>query len=253
MKYFLTIFVLLVIGFPALPQENDSVRILSGRKAVEDAKQDSVYDLLKAEQFARTRDDETARHERENEILRSEKKLKEAELEFRDLSIVAVSVSLLIVALLAWILFSQRREILQANKNLQIKNEEISFQKNAIESQAEELLILNEELIDLNKSLEGRINERTKQIFHQNKKLAEYTFTNAHKLRAPVASILGLINLLHQVEPDEQKIILNYLKTCGEQLDSIIHAISVNLEDGITEAKALREYAEGKPVKFIDQ
>src|SRR5688572_1535491 len=163
-------------------------------------------------------------------------KLKEAELETRDLLIVAVSVSLIITGILAVILFRQRKEILRANKDLQIKNEEISFQKNAIESQAEALLILNDELQDLNKTLAGRIDERTKQIFHQNKKLAEYTFMNAHNLRAPVASILGLINLIQHVGPSEQKVILNYLRTCGEQLDSTIRAINRNLEDSIVQS-----------------
>jgi signal transduction histidine kinase len=177
--------------------------------------------------------------EHENPQLRSDAELKEAELESRDLLIVAVSVSLIITGILAVILFRQRKEILRANKDLQIKNEEISFQKNAIESQAEALLILNDELQDLNKTLAGRIDERTKQIFHQNKKLAEYTFMNAHNLRAPVASILGLINLIHHAGPSEQKVILNYLKTCGEQLDNTIRAINSHLEDSIVHSNGV--------------
>jgi signal transduction histidine kinase len=60
---------------------------------------------------------------------------------------------------------------------------------------------------------------------------------NAHKLRAPVASILGLINLFHVAAPAEQRVILNYLKTCGEQLDNTIRAINQNLEDSIVETK----------------
>lgn len=199
---------------------------------------DSVYDLLKAEQIARVQAIyEKEIHERENQQLRSEKESKEAELQSRDLFIGAVSVGLVIVVILAVILFRQRKEILQANKDLQAKNEEISFQKNAIESQAEALLILNEELQDLNKSLAGRVDERTKQVFHQNQKLAEYTFVNAHKLRAPVASILGLINLFQQADPAEQKVILQYLKTCGEQLDNTLRAINLTLEGGIAETR----------------
>jgi signal transduction histidine kinase len=203
---------------------------------------DSVYNILKAEQVARVQAIyETEMHERENQQLRSETKLKEAELESRDLLIIAVSVSLVIAGFLAIILFRQRKEILQANRDLQIKNEEISFQKNAIESQAEALLILNDELQDLNKSLAGRIDERTRQIYYQDKKLEEYTFMNAHKLRAPVASILGLINLFQFAGPAEQKVILKYLKICGEQLDGTIRTINRNLEDSIVETRALRD------------
>ena len=207
MKRRLIIFFLIIFSIPARPQ---------------DALHDSVQNLLVADH--------------ENQQLRSETKLKEAELESRDLLIAAVSGSLLITGILAVILFRQRKEILRANKNLQIKNEEISFQKNAIESQAEALLILNDELLDLNKTLAGRIDERTKQIFHQDKKLAEYTFMNSHKLRAPLASILGLINLFPHARPAEQKIILNYLKTCAEQLDSTVRAINHSLENSIVES-----------------
>lgn len=198
---------------------------------------DSVYDLLKTEQIARVQAIyESEIHQRENQQLRSEKALKDAELLARDKLIFAVSISFLIVGILAMMLFRQRRQILKANRNLHAKNEEISFQKNAIESQAEALLILNEELQDLNKSLESRIDERTKQIFNQNKKLAEYTFVNAHKLRAPVASILGLINLFDQADESEQEMILEYLKTCSEQLDTTLKAINRTLEAGMTEA-----------------
>ncbi|MFZ6008776.1 MAG: hypothetical protein ACOYXT_00395, partial [Bacteroidota bacterium] len=107
------------------------------------------------------------------------------------------------------------------------------MQKEAIEMQATALLKLNEELQELNKNLESRINERTYQLTLQNQRLTEYTFINAHKLRAPVASILGLVNLVQQVNAGEREAILTHLKTCGEQLDSIIREVSRNLEGAI--------------------
>lgn len=199
---------------------------------------DSVYNLLKVEQIARVQAIyETERHEREKQELLLEKDRKDVALRSREILIIAVSFTLLIAGVLTIILLRQRKQILRANKDLQAKNEEISFQKNAIESQAEALLILNEELKDLNKSLEGRIDERTRQIIQQNQRLAEYTFINAHKLRAPIASILGLINLFQQADAKEQKVILNHLKTCADQLDLTIRTINLNLEGGIAETK----------------
>jgi signal transduction histidine kinase len=99
------------------------------------------------------------------------------------------------------------------------------------------ILKLNEELVELNRNLEGRIDQRTSQLTVQNQRLTEYTFINAHKLRAPVASILGLINLMQQVKPEEKDAILAHLKTCGEQLDTIIHEVSRNLEAAIVHEK----------------
>lgn len=195
---------------------------------------DSVYDLLKAEQIARVQAIyETDLHERENQALRVEKKIKEAQLVSQNLLIIAVSFGFLVAGILVWMLIRQRKKILTANHDLKEKNEEINTQKNAIELQAAALVKLNEALQELNRSLEDRIDERSRQLVIQNQKLSEYAFFNAHKLRAPVASILGLINLIQTAEPHEQNTIIAHLKTCGDQLDSIIRNVSRELEDGM--------------------
>jgi tetratricopeptide (TPR) repeat protein len=181
---------------------------------------DSVYNLLKAEQIARLQTIyETESREQENRQLRSEKALGDSQLKAQKLTLSAISLGLILAGVLAWFLYQQRKKI--------------SVQKEAIEMQAVALLKLNEELQELNKNLEGRIEQRTSQLTAQNQLLTEYTFINAHKLRAPVASILGLINLLQQVTPAEREAILVHLKTCGEQLDTIIREVSRNLEGAI--------------------
>ena len=195
---------------------------------------DSVYNLLKAEQIARVQAIyETDIHERENKDLLIERELKEAQLKFKNIFIAAVSSGLIIAGILVWLLIRQRRKILVTNRDLKSKNEEIHNQKNAIESQASALRRLNEKLQELNRSLETRIEERSKQLLLQNQKLSDYIFINAHKLRAPVASILGLINLIQQVDSREQPTIIEHLKTCGDQLDSIIREISKDLEAAV--------------------
>lgn len=199
---------------------------------------DSVYNLLKAEQIARVQTIyENEFKERENQQLRIERTLKDEELRSKEGLLTVISIGLFIVGILAWILFRQRRQILKVNKKLQERNVEIHDQKEAIEIQATALLKLNEELQELNKTLEHRIEERSSQLLLQNQKLTEYTFVNAHKLRAPVASILGLINLMQQVTPEERETIVNLMKTCGEQLDNIIREISRNLETAIIKEK----------------
>jgi len=181
---------------------------------------DSVYTLLKAEQIARLQTIyETELREQENKALRNEKQISDARLRTQYIAIGAITVGLLVAGVLAWFLYRQRKKI--------------SLQKEAIEMQAVALQKLNEDLQELNKNLEKRIEERTSQLTIQNQRLTEYTFINAHKLRAPVASILGLINLLQKVQPEEKEPILEHLKTCGDQLDTIIRDVSRNLEDAI--------------------
>jgi tetratricopeptide (TPR) repeat protein len=181
---------------------------------------DSVYNLLKAEQIARLQTIyETESRERENQQLRTEKELKDTQLASQRITLIAISTGLLLVGVLAWLLYGQRKKIM--------------FQKEAIETQATALLKLNEELQNLNKTLEARITQRTLQLTLQNQKLSEYTFINAHKLRAPIASILGLINLLNQVGTEERDIVLEHLQTCGEELDHVIREVSRDLEGAI--------------------
>jgi tetratricopeptide (TPR) repeat protein len=195
---------------------------------------DSVYNLSKTEQVARLQAlYESETKERENRQLRAEKEFKESQLRLQNQIIIAISIGLVLTIIMAWLLYTQRRKILSVNSILQEKNDEISTQKIAIEMQATALVKLNEEIQGLNKNLEARIDERTAQLVMQNQKLTDYTFVNAHKLRAPVSSILGLINLLEQSDGNEKGKIYSHLKTCGEQLDSITRQISRNLESGI--------------------
>ncbi|MEP6734031.1 MAG: hypothetical protein ABJA70_00860 [Chryseolinea sp.] len=195
---------------------------------------DSVYNLLKAEQIARVQAIyETEMHEQENRQLRSERELRETQLGTQKNLITAVTVGLGIAGVLVWILFRQRRKILRVNVDLEERHTEIQVQKSAIEDQAKALQNLNDKLQELNKSLENRIDERTQQLRLQNEKLSDFAFINAHRLRAPVASIQGLINLLVQTDQKEFASILLHLKTCGDKLDEMTREMGRTLESAM--------------------
>ncbi|CAN0501109.1 unnamed protein product, partial [Phaeothamnion confervicola] len=73
------------------------------------------------------------------------------------------------------------REI-KARLALQMSNREIKIQAQEIER--------------INQNLETIVKDRTAELEKKNTALEEAAFINVHKLRAPVASILGLANLL---------------------------------------------------------
>ena len=197
---------------------------------------DSVYNLAKTEQIARLQMVfESEEKVRENNQLKSEQLFRESQLNLQRQIIYAISTGLLLTGVMAWFLYRQRHKILSVNKILNEKNSEISTQKLAIEMQATALIKLNEDLQELNRNLEARIEQRTGQLTIQNQKLIEYAFVNAHKLRAPISSILGLINLMDQATPEEYAAIFNHLKTCGIQLDNITRQISRDLEGSVVE------------------
>lgn len=117
------------------------------------------------------------------------------------------------------------------SKNVQIINHKVTRQQKEIITQSEELQTLNESLKTLNNHLEDKVMERTKELQLKNEKLAEYTFINGHQLRAPVATMLGLCNLLdYSKEIEEKEIIIAKLKDEVKILDITIKEIRLKLE-----------------------
>ena len=74
---------------------------------------------------------------------------------------------------------------------------------------------------------------RTHELEAQNRQLTEYAFINSHLLRAPLARVLGLSNLLilEQNTPVNNKLIESLIVATSE-LDQIIRRISDILYDG---------------------
>lgn len=113
---------------------------------------------------------------------------------------------------------------------VRMQNIEIEKQRKEILVQAEKLKVLNDSLQNVNVGLEGKVQDRTRELEIKNKKLEEYTFINAHKLRAPVATILGLIQLLDYKDMIESEIVLAALKKTSIELDMAIKGIRAKLE-----------------------
>lgn len=74
------------------------------------------------------------------------------------------------------------------------------------------------------------ITEKRKQLFEieeQNRKLKEIAWTQSHLVRAPLARIMGLVNLFNTnaIEEHETKEYLNYILTSANELDVVIKSI----------------------------
>jgi tetratricopeptide (TPR) repeat protein len=194
---------------------------------------DSIYNFKKTEQIARLQAMfDTEAREIENQQLKAEQSEKSEQIRIQQLFLVAVSVGLLIAGIMTWAVLRQRKQVLEVNALLKERSNEISLQKEEIESQALKLKSLNDQLHDMNRSLEDRIEERTHLLRKQNEKLAEYAHANAHHLRAPIVSILGLLNLIEKIElSEDDQVLIRHLQKCGRDLDRITREISKNLEE----------------------
>ncbi|MCI0750428.1 MAG: hypothetical protein L0Y35_01190, partial [Flammeovirgaceae bacterium] len=119
----------------------------------------------------------------------------------------------------------QRDELLTLNEELQSSQEEVMLQRDVLAGK-------NEEIASINSNLEKMIAERTSALETQNKQLSDYAFINAHKLRAPIASILGLIDLLSKTEPGSADYfkLLDHLTNAATNLDQVVRSINQMLE-----------------------
>jgi len=71
------------------------------------------------------------------------------------------------------------------------------------------------------------LKEKELRIIKQNEQLMDIAQINSHEIRRPVASILGLMQLLDKelMQNDSQRQLFDYLKTTTEELDAVIKRI----------------------------
>lgn len=194
---------------------------------------DSIYHEKRRREISRLQAEfESGAREIENQQLKATQALQHAQIRSQKLMLIAVTAALIASAIMAYVLFRQRKKVAEVNGLLREKTVEIQIQKEEIENQSVELKDLNDQLQNLNRSLESKIEERTHRLTWQNQKLAEYAHANAHQLRAPVASILGLLALIERIElPEQDRLLVDKLQICGRDLDRITRVISRNLEE----------------------
>lgn len=205
---------------------------------------------------------ETEKKQTEIEVLKKDAELQSARINFKNSQLVLVTLMLLLVLPFLTLTIMNYRRIRLKNKLLLQNKVEIEQQNMKLSEQGDELTALNEELrsqqdqvmaqrdelvtkkeqieslykkvIEINENLEKLVAQRTTILEEQNKQLKEYAFFNAHKLRSPVASILGLVTLLEQSRSAEDTSeYLFLLKQASNNLDQITRSINDTLQEGI--------------------
>jgi signal transduction histidine kinase len=137
-------------------------------------------------------------------------------------------------------LHSQRTKIESINNELKDKiteieqqNELLNFQQGEIYEKNEEMKRQKEEIQAINESLEERVKERTKVLETKNQQLAEYAYINSHILRAPVSTMMGLLNLLSYKDLEgDDKMIYHYLLQTANNLDNVVNRINNAIDIG---------------------
>lgn len=96
------------------------------------------------------------------------------------------------------------RKLQRANEELHKKNLLIQDQKEEIQTQAEELIESNAEIRSVNQRLEDTVETRTADLQKSNEELDNFVYRVSHDIRAPLSSVLGLLELMGIEQSAEQ-------------------------------------------------
>jgi signal transduction histidine kinase len=135
-------------------------------------------------------------------------------------------------------------ELNKANKSLVERNSEIEAQSVEIQAQSDILYYNQVQLVEANRLIEEQrkllfnknqlleselieknthLTEANTELIKHNNELRQFSYTVSHNLRGPVASLLGLIDLLSPKKLQDNDIqIIGHIKTSTNKLDQII-------------------------------
>ncbi|RUA33761.1 MAG: hypothetical protein DSY77_08565 [Bacteroidetes bacterium] len=130
----------------------------------------------------------------------------------------------------------------------------VSERTEELRSTIEELNHANEELTSMNDGLDLMVKNRTEELEERNYQLTEYAFINSHLLRAPLARVLGLTDLIRMetTDPKTQDLMDKLFNSC-EELDEIIKLMSTQLSDGSILNSAQKEDLKNRINEIIAQ
>jgi tetratricopeptide (TPR) repeat protein len=195
---------------------------------------DSLYNEQTARRIAQMESELELEQKLKEERARNKIELMKREMQVAETQLILAifGFAVVILALVAILAYRDATIKKKANQQLRTLNVRISEQKEELLQQSEELNTLNEALYKLNNNLEESVKERTAELEEKNASLAEYAFFNAHKLRAPVATILGLISLIEneKVTHEERMELIASLRDSTKDLDDVTRQIQRILE-----------------------
>lgn len=166
---------------------------------------DSLFSQQKEQQFQQLRAQyQFERTERENDLLRKEKALREQELYTQRTRFWMVSGVLAIVSVLSMALYHLYQVKQKNNATLRKLNHDLRVQREEITSQRERLQEANTEITQINANLEQEVAKRTRELKQSHEELEFYLYHSAHDLRRPITSIRGLVHIAELTVTDEK-------------------------------------------------
>jgi ligand-binding sensor domain-containing protein/signal transduction histidine kinase len=123
-------------------------------------------------------------------------------------------------------------EIIEKNKRLTAQSEELAAQNEELLQSQEEVSKQRDLVETQNANLEMEVAKRTNELVDYNQQLQQFAFIAAHNLRAPVARILGLGQILGMFEntPEKKDEIYPKLVQTALELDGVVKDLNTILD-----------------------
>jgi signal transduction histidine kinase len=127
---------------------------------------------------------------------------------------------------------AQNEELVQNNEEMAAQRDMVNLQKMKLEEAHEIIEKQNVEIRQRNENLELEVADRTRELVEYNQQLEQFAFISSHNLRAPVARILGLGQLLDLPgnTPEDESIIRDKLIFTTQELDRVVKDLNYILE-----------------------
>lgn len=161
---------------------------------------------------------------------------------------------LLFVLVIAALIYRNRNNIELAYKKLEEANIEINNKSEALRNinvvlmkqkaevieQRDLVTLQNKKLQEISatlgqhkQNLELEVEKRTQELEAYARQMEQFAFFTAHDLRAPVATILGLANLLSHYanSPDDKHLIFEMLITTTRKLDNVVKQLNKTIDE----------------------
>ncbi|MDJ1506859.1 sensor histidine kinase [Xanthocytophaga agilis] len=155
-------------------------------------------------------------------------------------------------------LAAANEEMAAANEEMVAMNEELTSTNEQLIVNSNTLLATNQELNQLKNELQDRVAERTRvleqtllELKERNHELDNYVYKVSHDLRAPLASILGLLQLV-DMEMVNKVPSVEQIKTYMELIQNRVHKADQFVQSVLMHSKSLNLTIQPKTIDFLD-
>jgi signal transduction histidine kinase len=185
---------------------------------------DSIHNDIGAQKLAELqalymmekKDQEIAMLSQERQLQENEIQLQRSKINMQNIIIIGGVVGFVMLMSLGFVHYGY-------TKRLQKAHREITEQKEEIQSQSEELIDANQTIAEINKKLEGKIEERTQALSQAYKELDTFFYRSSHDFRRPLTTFLGLAEVAKVTVKDHNALeLFEKVKDTAVNLDKML-------------------------------